>query len=322
MDEISVLGEGHAARRCRELLAGAGFAVRPETTDEPSRAPLVLGETPQAFATAWQAFEAGRHILLAAPQLLSAPQLDTLLASRRARQAVVLWSERRFHPAYRMLSGLVQAGDSTWEPRYVRQTTLSGEPVSGALMRWRVIEALLLALDLAAATPVRLSATSAVNPGRHADDFVSVSLSFEGIDGFVQVGLGEGLERRESLLAAANRKAYVDEMNPHVPLRLVEDDPPDGGGAARWVSCPAQSDDHLARQQCAAFLELTQQPALAAIEADVWRQALSVWRAAEASIAAGGRPVDIQKPESTGLRVLEGGRRSTARALVPDLRAV
>ena len=308
MEDIVVAGSGTAARLSGEVLAVAGFRVGSEASGGTGRCPLILGQSAEAFVTAWQAVESGRHVLLAHPAALSPGQLATILAARAPRQALFIWGERRFHPAYRLVAGLVQAGDATWQPRYLRNTTYSAERPTTALMRWRTIESLALVFDLLGASPASVSASGAPNVGCGAPDFYSLSLDLTTTTAFLSVALGEGTERRETVLAAPARKAYIDEMNQTVPVRLVDDDPPtDPGGAARWVSCPSPSPAELARQQCLAFLEATERPALAATETDTWQRALAAWRAAEASLSAGSARVDVREPAASGLRVITGG---------------
>ena len=322
MEDIVVAGSGMAARLSSEVLAAAGFRVGSEDSGANDRCPLILGQSAEAFGTAWQAVESGRHVLLAQPAALSPNQLATILAARGPRQALFVWGERRFHPAYRLLAGLIQAGDATWQPRYVRSTTFSAERPSTVLMRWRTIESLALVLDLLGASPASVSASAALNVGCGAPDFYSLSLDLTTTTAFLNVALGEGAERRETVLAAPGRKAYIDEMNQTVPIRLIDDDPPtDPGGAARWVSCPSPSPAELARQQCLAFLEAAERPALAAAETDTWLRTLAAWRAAEASLGAGSVRVDVREPAASGLRVITGGAQG-APLTTPRLRAL
>src|SRR5690606_1945745 len=101
--------------------------------------------------------------------------------------------------------------------------------------------------------PVSLSADSISAPMRNAPEFVAVEVRMKRINAFLHLSMNEAVERRDMTLAAANRKAYVDELNQTVPVRLVEER--NATANARWVSCPQPSAEELARQQCLAFLE-------------------------------------------------------------------
>ena len=136
MPDVSIIGGGDAARSCDDLLSRAGFEIRrtldPEDGD---LCPVILGDTPAAFAAARQLLGAERHLLLASPTSFSASQLSALLASRHARQALFVWSERRFHPGYHLVRGLIEADPATWQPRYVHHTSLLLEPPSAVATR-------------------------------------------------------------------------------------------------------------------------------------------------------------------------------------------
>ncbi len=320
MDDIAVTGSGLAVRECRDVLERAGWRVATELRDGQG-CPVILGEAPYLFQTALRVIEEGRHLLLASPAALSPIQLDTLIGARKRRQALFIWNERRFHPGFKLVHGLVESKDPAWEPRYLRLTTLTPERPSAGALRWRVMEVVALALQLIG-EPARSVASLESGPARGGPDFCSIALEFDAARAFVHVGLGEGLERRETMVAATDRKAYIDEVNQTVPVRLIDDThSPEAGGAARWVSCPSPSASELARQQCLAFLSATQDGALTEAEIELWSRAARAWRAVEASLAEGGRPVSVPEGESRGLRVIEGrGQSSSPRA--PSLRVV
>ncbi|HXH22528.1 MAG TPA: hypothetical protein VNN10_10890, partial [Dehalococcoidia bacterium] len=283
------------------------------------RPPVILGEMPHLFTEALQLVEAGRHVLVAAPQPFSAQQIATLLAARQPRQAVFLWSERRYHPAYRLLTGLAASDEAAWRPRYVRQTYLGRERPSGSLLRWRTMESLAVVLGLCADEPQRLRAAASENPSRGAIDYVSISIEFTDSKGFLEVGLGEAIGRQEATIAAHDRRACIDELNPSVPIRIADDDD-FTPRAARSVLCPAPSARELARLQCLAFLEATASLARSQAEAALWLKASACWQAIEASLAARGLPVEVVEPTGA-LRVLKG-RGLTAPAPMPQLRVV
>jgi hypothetical protein len=56
----------------------------------------------------------------------------------------------------------------------------------------------------------------------------------------------------------------------------------------RWLSCPTASPHELARQQCIAFLEAAEQPALAKSEAAMWLRSLATLDAVDRSLEASG----------------------------------
>ncbi len=299
--DIVVTGPGSILTDCRHLLARAGFQVA-DSLAEDEACPVILGDLPHLFSQALELIEAERHVLIANPLALSASQLATLIAARKPRQAVFLWSDRRQHPAHRLVNGLVRSDETAWRPRYLRQLSLTPERPTSALLRWRASESLALTLELARREPLTLTASSSANPWRGSLDFLALALDIDGVEGFVQVGLGEGLERRETTLAANDRKAYIDELNAAVPVRLVDD----GQETSRAVSCASPGATELARLQCLSFLEATTNAGRCQAEADLWLRVIGCWQAVEASLAAGGAPVDVREPVATALRVISG----------------
>jgi hypothetical protein len=257
-----------------------------------------VGESNSAFTIARQAVETGRPVLLTSPSSIGAERLGLLLSNRKKAQSLFLWNDRRYHPGYRFVNSLIEA-DATWRPRYLRLESLSLDPTSSGLVRWRVLESVALLLSITHEVPVTISALSEANPQRNAADLVSLSLRFRGLSAFVHVGMGEALERRETLLAAASRKAYVDELNESMPLRLVEDDARQGANQARWLTCPSPSPEELARQQVLAFLDATLKPNLAQTEATLWQRSLAVLQSMDRSLQsdAAETPVEMREEE-------------------------
>jgi predicted dehydrogenase len=298
MADLTIIGAGSAARACGEVLERAGFRLRRTFEIEGGDStPLILGELNGAPAVARQAVEGGRHVMIASPMALTPERLSSLFETRRKDRALFVWSERRYHPAYRFVGSLVET-DATWRPRYIRLLILGTEPTASALMRWRALESIALLTGLAADAPLSVSATAVVNTLRNAPDLVSLVLSFKDMEAFIQISLGEAVERREMLFAASERKAFVDELNQSTPLRLVEDEPTERQ-SSRWVSFPAPTQEELARQQCLAFLESIQKTSLIQDEADVWLRALSALNAVDRSYHANGAavPVTIREAE-------------------------
>jgi len=308
MDDVTVIGGGGPARACGEVLSRAGFRVfHTFSLEEGDRSPLIVGEVNGAFSVVLQAVESGRHVLIASPYALTPERIALLLEKRKRSQAFFVWSERRYHPGYRFVGGLIEA-DASWRPRYLRLESLGAEATNSGLMRWRLLESLALLVGIAAEAPLSVAATATANSVRNAPDFISLFLAFKDIEAFVQVGLGEALERREMLLAADGRKAYVDELNQSMPLRLMEDEPANRqSSAARWVSCAAPTEEELARQQCFAFLDATLKPNLTQGEADVWLRALAALDAVDRSLQADGAAVPVQiREEEPRFRLIGG----------------
>lgn len=308
MPDVTILGGGANAMICAEVLSRAGFRLRRTfEIDDHDRSPIILGESQGAFPLARQALDSGRHLLVANPTALAPERISLLLENRRSAQALFVWSERSHHPAYRFLSSLIEA-DTDWRPRYVRLDTLSSEATNAGLARWLTLEALGLLISIAGAEPLSVAGTSVINPQRHSPDLISLKLDFEDLDAYLYVALGEGVDRRETLLAATNRKAYIDELNPSTPIRLVEDErTPSGQDASRWLSCPAPSESELARQQCVAFLDATSKAAAAQAEATLWERALASLDALERSIAALGVSVQVaERAEIPRVRLVVG----------------
>jgi hypothetical protein len=306
--DVTVIGAGPAARTCVEVLTRAGFRLNHTLElDSRDRSPVIIGEVQTAFAVAREAIESGRHTLIAGPQSLSPERLSLLLESRKRSQALFVWSERRYHPGYRFVSGLIEA-DATWRPRYLRQETVTLEPTTSAMVRWRMLEALSLAVGIAADLPLQVAAWTADNAVRNAADLICLNLAFHDVDAFIQVGLGEAVERRETLVAATHRKAFVDELNQTMPVRIVEDESHlRPTNAARWLSTASPSPDELARQQCLSFLEATLKTSLAQDEANVWHRSLAVLDAMGRSLSNRGAHVEVAvREEKPHFRLIVG----------------
>ncbi|HEY7466509.1 MAG TPA: hypothetical protein VIB47_07430 [Dehalococcoidia bacterium] len=297
MYDVTIIGGGPAANSCYDVLTRAGLSVTRSFELEPGdRSPLILGEAHGAYLIARQAAEVGRHLLVATPQVLTPERLSLLLENRGRAQALFVWSERRYHPGYRLLAGLTEA-DATWRPRFLRGETLSLEPSSTGLFRLRALEAVGLAVSIAAAEPVEVAARASASMQRNSFDLLNLEVTFPELRAFLQIGLGEAVERRETLLAATSRKAYVDELNESMPLRLVEDDARPGSNQARWLSCPSPSAEELARQQCLAFLDATLNATLAQKEATLWQRCLAVLQSMDRSLQTDATEIPVEMQE-------------------------
>jgi hypothetical protein len=311
---IIVLGEGEVVRLCREVLFRARIEVRSDLPQTRRAEPVILGEAPHLFSTALELLAAGHDLLLAAPAALSPNQLETLVATRGPRQALFAWSPGRYHAGHRLVAGLVEADEHGWQPRHIRLFTTTTEKATVAGMRWQTLEALALLQAYVTVGPLNVIATGSANLERGALDLLTVVVRYEGFEAYVQVALGEATGRRDLILAAAERRAYVDELNQATPVRLVDEE----RGAGRWVSVAAPSAFELARSQCLAFLEAAEDPALSSREASAWRQSLAAWQAIETSLANNGAPASLPEGGSSGLRVLAGAGRATPRHGVND----
>jgi hypothetical protein len=298
--DVTIIGGGAAANSCYDVLSRNGLDVtRAFELEDGDTSPLILGESHAAYPMARQAVEAGRHVLIADPHVLSPERLSLLIENRKRGAALFVWSERRYHPAYRLLAGLTEA-DATWRPRFLRSATLSTEVSSAALFRLRALESIGLVTGIASQEPIDVAAHASVNAKRNAYDLLNLEVAFKDLEAFIQVGLGEALDRRETLLAADARKAYVDELEQSAPVRLVDDDTlPAARRHARWLACPAPSDDDLARGQCIAFLNACLDPGLARQEATLWRRSLDVLAAMERSVDSAGATVPVHEPAET-----------------------
>jgi len=309
MPDVTIIGGGEAARSADRLLTEAGFSIHHAFQVDPhERNPAILGESGGAFALARQLIDAGRPLLIAAPQSVTAGQLSALLGSRRARQPLFVWSERRYHAGYRLVRGLAEADASTWWPRLIRHTYLSMEAPSAALSRWCALESTALVLQLSRAAALTVSAVASENESRNATDFLALHLQMENSAAYIQTGLGEPFDRRETVIAATGRKAWIDEVSESVPVRFLSDEDGSASTTARQVFCPAPATGELARQQCLAFLEASHRPALAEEEADLWSRSLAVLRAAEASLSEDGSPVEVSEANGQAFRLILGGQ--------------
>ncbi len=311
MYDVTIIGGGPAANSCYDVLTRAGLSVTRTFELEPGdRSPIILGEAHGAYSIARQAAEAGRHLMVASPQVLTPERLLLLLENRDRAQALFVWSERRYHPGYRLLTGLTEA-DATWRPRFLRSETLSLEASSAGLFRLRTLEAVGLAISIAAASPIEVAARASASIQRNSFDLLNLEVTFPELRAFLQIGLGEAVERRETLLAATSRKAYIDELNQTTPVRLVDDEPGfEPRSSARWLACPSPSSGELARQQCIAFLNATLKPRLAEEEATIWRRSLNVMAAMERSLDRYGIAVPVSEPA--------GAPAHSLRLVIPD----
>jgi hypothetical protein len=305
VQDVTIIGGGAAANSCYDVLSRNGFSVtRTFELEDGDSSPLILGETHSAYPTARQAVEAGRDLLILTPQVLSPERLTLLLENRKRSQAIFVWSERRYHPGYRLLGGLTEA-DATWRPRFLRSETLSTRTPTAALSRLLTLESVGLVVSIAADEPLQVAAHASANTKRNSFDLLNLEVSFAAMQAFIQLGLGEAVERRETLLAATSRKAYIDELDQTAPVRLVDDDPTFvSRSSVRWLACPAPSSDELARQQCIAFLNAGLKSDLADEEATLWRRSLDVMAAMERSLDLSGTSVPVTEPNPASMPAL------------------
>jgi hypothetical protein len=298
VQDVTIIGGGAAANSCYDVLSRHGLSVtRAFELEEGDTSPLILGDSHAAYPTARQAVEAGRHLLILSPQVLSPERLSLLLENRKRSQAIFVWSERRYHPGYRLLSGLTEA-DATWRPRFLRSETLSTQTPNATLSRLLTLESVGLIVGIAGDEPLDVAAHASANTKRNSFDLLNLEVTFPDIQAFIQLGLGEAVERRETLLAATSRKAYIDEIDQAAPVRIVDDDPTfNSRPSVRWLACPNPSSDELARQQCIAFLNASLKPGLAQEEATLWRRSLDVMAAMERSLDLSGASVLVNEPD-------------------------
>ena len=307
MVDVTIIGGGARARDCGEVLSRAGFSLAHSfEVDATSRSPIILGEVQGAFQLAREAMETGRHLLIAATHLLTPERLSLLLERRRAAQGLFVWSDRRHHPGYRFVAGLLES-DNTWRPRYVRQELLSTEHTTSAVFRWNTLEAIALLNSITASEPRSVTASAVLNSKRNAPDLASLSIEYKDIEATLLVGLGEPIERRETLVASATRKAYVDELNQIMPIRIVDDEPVNQN-SARWLSCVAPSAEELSRQQCIAFLDATLHAQRTVDEARIWQASLAALASMEQSIASHAPAAVVVRQEESKFRVIPGMR--------------
>jgi predicted dehydrogenase len=305
MADVTLVGAGNVIRACRDILDGAGFSLHHAfDLEDGERCPVILGDIRGSHAVARQALELGRHVLVTNPLALPVERLSSLLEARRRAQAVFVWSDRRYHPGYRFVRSLVES-DATWTPRFLRQESLWTGAATAGLRRWRAIESAALLQSLTKASPLSVQAKGTPNALRATADYLNLAISFEDLEAFVSMGLGEPLDRRETLIAAADRKVLVDELNESVPIRLLSEKPGATPPGARWVSYAAPSDEELVRQQCLAFLEAAAQTSLAQEEALLWQRALGVLQAMERSFQENGATVPVVVSEDhSSLRLI------------------
>jgi hypothetical protein len=159
-------------------------------------------------------------------------------------------------------------------------------PSTGAV-RWNTLEAIATVTALANDEPQVARASALMNARRNSPDLVSLKVEYRDVEAVLTIGLGEGVERHETLIAAPTRKVLVDGLSHSAPVRVIDDEAlyeP----VVRWLSCPAASPHELARHQCVAFLEAASQPSLAKHEAAMWLRSLATLEASDRSLAANG----------------------------------
>jgi hypothetical protein len=291
MVDVTIIGGGDRARDCGEVLSRSGFSLAHSfEIEENGHGPVILGDVNGGFQVAREVMDSGRHLLIAGTQHLTPERLTLLLEQRRSAQALFVWSERRYHPGYRFVAGLTES-DNTWKPRFIRQEMLSPEQPTSVLFRWRTLECIALLNSIAASDPLSVNATAVHNAKRNAPDMVSMAVSYRDIEAQLVVGLGEVMDRRETLVASSTRKAFVDELNPNLPIRIV-DDQPSTLTSARWLACASPSTEELARQQCIAFLDSTLHAQHTVEESTLWTNSLATLASMEQSLMKQG-PADV-----------------------------
>ena len=177
----------------------------------------------------------------------------------------------------------------------------------------------MLVLQLTQTEPLTAAAAAAENEHRNVADFLSLNLQLVRGSASIQVGLDEAIARQETALSVAYRKAYIDELNESVPVRITDDGLAPAAGPSRWVSCPSPVKGELTRKQCLAFLEAAERPTLAEEEASLWARALATLHAAEASLSDSGGAIAVEEPKQAGFRLVSDSspRRSGVTRLVP-----
>jgi hypothetical protein len=316
MAGVTIIGEGAPAAAAVAALESAGFAVhRAAELDAGGDEPVVLGEAPNAFVVAREAIASGRHLLLASPQSLPVERLSPILEGRQPAQAAFIWSDRRHHPGYKFVQTSIEA-DIAWRPRFVRIESRATEPASNGLLRWRCLESLALIEALTTSVAVSVTAQAVANPRGGAPDLLRATVVYGDLEAHIEVGSGEAVERRESLFAGDGRKAFVDELDENVPLRVIHGDGP-ARHQSRCVSCSVATLDELARRQCLGFIEATRNASLADQEAALWQRALAALRAVEASLASGAAVNLLTPADGPRVRLLEAPSSAVDQAPVP-----
>ncbi|HLF76943.1 MAG TPA: hypothetical protein VJB57_05575, partial [Dehalococcoidia bacterium] len=113
--------------------------------------------------------------------------------------------------------------------------------------------------------------------------------------------------------ATADRKAYIDELNQSMPIRVIEDERGiTRGASARWLSCQSPTAHELARQQCLAFFQATLKSQLARDEAELWLRSLSALQAAEQSLVQGTAVTVEERSPDPRFRLIAGTSASVA----------
>jgi hypothetical protein len=309
--DVTIIGTGFAARACGDVLSRAGFDVSHAfELQTGERSAVILGDIQGGYEIARHAVATGRHLMIVTPEVLTPERLGTLFDDRKRAQAIFVWSESRYHPGYRFVAGLIET-DSAWNPRYLRLDNLRTDAPSSGSIRWQTLETLALAGSLSGEGPISVHAGAARNARRSCPDLLEIEVAYDGVKAFLRIGLGEVIERRETLVAARARKVFVDELNPTTPIRMVEDEPTSTSGA-RWLSCPAPSSDEIARQQCVAFLDATLEVGKAQAESTLWLRSLATLDAVERSLQGDGSAIEVdQTATESRFRLLPGRLRAS-----------
>ena len=281
-----------------------------------------------------------KHVLATGPFRLSALQTERLAALAQRAGCLLMFGEERFlSPGFAFVERAVASADGSWRGRYLRLLDVRVRARRGALRLGSLaVEDLAACLRLVRRTPRTVSAIGSKGAGGSVEAAFINMVFPGGTTASLQVSLNEAAEARQIVAALGSRTIVLDDLDPHLPLRVMAESitpaaraagalaPAEGGlwqlGSLAFTGEPF--DGPLA--QLRRFLD-----ALASQErldrksnAEVWGRAASLWEAAEGSMALAGAPVPIDhwsmdgalgvRHRATHLRVIPGGRAGTVAA--------
>jgi predicted dehydrogenase len=274
---------------------------------------------------------AGRHVLIAGPEMLSSRQLLALEAlARRRRRAIVLDGETLGDEQLAFVRKMTSGANALWRPRYLRalRTSVAEDASLDALALTEIRRVIAVAGGL----PATVSALSPrVDDETGAADVAMVTLSFDaGPVARIDVSLLEPAMQQELVVACDARTIVLRPLDREAPLRIAAGGHRGPKAGAPWAETIHEhpAGEVLDRITIAAerFIAAVRARDVAATNLDEAAQAALVWECARTSMARGGDPVVVAEGEFRAgrpvLNVIQGGGQTTASGETPRLTLV
>jgi predicted dehydrogenase len=292
--ELRWLCERDDARRAQVGAAHPGVRLTASLDDalaDPAvSAVAVAVESPQHHAVGMRVLAADRHLLMEKPLALAAADAASLVAAAAARARVLTVGHLLLHhPAVRRAKQLLDGG-ALGTARYLATSRVSAGPPRAPGSAWWALAPhdVSLALYLYGAAPVTVSATGGAYAAPGEDGAAFATLAFAGgRTAHLQVARYGGETGRRSTLAGTRGTLTFDELDPARPLCLHR---PGAEPAVEVV--PVDLVDPL-RAQCDHFIACAARGDVAGGNGAHAQAVVRVLAAGEASMRAGGAPVQV-----------------------------